>query len=98
VLISSNIALGSSSEGGADSLSLYICSKIAGSGDPPTWVGGGLVGIKVPQNTVVPIGLTAAIHGLSAGTLQIGMCGITYSANWNLKGDAFTSVLIFTEQ
>jgi hypothetical protein len=96
VLITSNVALGSSSEDGADLLDLYVCYRVAGSGATPNSVGGGLLNITVPQNTKLPMGLTAALQGLSTGTYEIGMCGITYNANWNLKCDGFTSALVFT--
>jgi len=96
VYVSSHKALGSSSAGGAGDLDLYICYRVSGSVITPTTVGGGSYNMAVPQNTRVPMGLTAVISGLTAGTYDVGLCGITSSANWNSNEYGYTSALVFS--
>jgi hypothetical protein len=95
VYVSSNKALGSTVAGGATDLGLAICYRLAGTADIIS-VGGWSLGLRVPQNTRVPMGLTAVISGLEAGTYDVGLCGSTSSANWNSNEYGYTSALVFS--
>lgn len=95
ILVTANKAFGSTAAGGAASLALYIGYRVAGSGDTPEVVGGGIFGNRVPQNTRIPMGLSAVISGLAAGSYEVGMVGTDNgNGNWNSNEWAYVSVLV----
>lgn len=84
IQVIANKAFGSTVAGGATNLDLYIGYRVAGSGDVPTLVGGGIFNNQVPQNTRITMGLSAIISGLAAGSYEVGMAGDDDgNGNWN---------------
>ena len=96
VFVVSHKAFGSFSPGGADSLRLDICYRTAGSGVPPTTVGGGMFNLMVPQNTRIPMGMSTIIGDLSTGSWEVGLCAeSSLPANWNNNEYGYTSAIVF---
>lgn len=87
ILINASVNLGSASAGGASGLNLYICT--------PGTVGAGMFGIAVPQNTNVPMALSAVLNNPGAGTYTVGLCGITNSANWNKNDWGYVTAIAY---
>jgi len=84
VFVTSTKALGSTIAGGASNLNLYICYQSTVAGSPITTVGSGIFGLKVAQNTRIPMTVSAQVTNLAAGTYNFGLCGSsTAAANWN---------------
>jgi hypothetical protein len=95
IFVTANKAFGSTAAGGADWLNLYIGYRVAGSGATPSGVGGGIFGNRVPQNTRIPMGLSAVIDWLSAGSYEVGMVGTDNgNGNWNSNEYGYVSVLV----
>jgi hypothetical protein len=86
VLVHAQRALGSTTSGGASALQLSICRQLMPGG---TLVSHGdhMAGLRVPQNTRLPFGLSSRFTGLAPGTYQFGLCGQTTvvgeAAKWN---------------
>ena len=96
IYVSSNKALGSAAVGGAANLNLYIGYRVSGSGAVPTLVGGGCLGMRVPQNTRVMMGLSAIITGLAPGTYEVGLAGSDNGlGNWNSNEWGYTTAFVF---
>ena len=75
----------------ANSLNLFICWR-----QPPGQVqiyGNGILGLRVPPNTRVPMGLTR-IMKLPTGTYEVGMCGTSSNANWTDNDWGTTNALV----
>ncbi len=97
VHVTSNSAFGTTFSGGAGNLDLSICHQPLGSTNVLIPVGQAIGGIRVAQNTRVPMGLSGVITGLSAGHHQVGLCG-TGDANWNSNSDyGYTSAMVLTQ-
>jgi hypothetical protein len=95
IFVTANKAFGSTAAGGAASLNLYIGYRVSGSGATPSPVGGGIYGNRVPQNTRIPMGLSAVISGLSAGSYEVGLTGTDNGdGNWNSNEYGYVSVLV----
>ncbi|MCI0364016.1 MAG: hypothetical protein L0219_09065 [Phycisphaerales bacterium] len=97
VLVQADKAFGSTAAGGADSLDLWIGYRVAGSGAVPTTVGGGIFGLRVPQNTRFTFGMSAIISGLAPGTYEVGLAGrdTTSPENWNSNEWSYVTALGF---
>lgn len=95
IFVSATKAFGSTLAGGASSLDLYIGYRVNGSGDSPTLVGGGMLNMRVPQNTRVPMAVNAVITGLPAGTYDVGMAGDDDGdGNWNSNEFGYVSAIV----
>jgi hypothetical protein len=97
ILTWSTKALGSSSAGGADKLTLFMCYQSTVSGSTIITVGSGVLGLRVPQNTRLNFGLNATFTGLAAGSYKVGLCGYTDTTNqplWNLNEYGYTSAIV----
>lgn len=95
VLVSSHKAFGSVAVGGANSLNLYVCHRLSGSDVEPFATGSGLFGLRVAANTRHDFGLSAIIT-LTAGSYNVGLCGLTGdgNANWNSNEFSYTTALV----
>ena len=88
-------ALGTSVATGANSLNVFPCYQSQAGGSITT-AGGGLFGLKVAQNTRIPISLNYIFSGLPAGTYIFGMGGLSSNAaNWNDNDFGYVSVIVF---
>ncbi len=97
IFVSANRAFGTTVVGGANNLDLYIGYRVAGSGAVPTTVGGGMLNMRLPQDTRVPMGISAVISGLGAGSYEVGMAGDDDgNGNWNNNEWGYTSALVLT--
>jgi hypothetical protein len=93
--VTANRAFGTTAAGGADNLDLYVGYRVAGSGDVPTEIGGGMLNMRVSQNTRIPMGISGVISGLAAGTYEVGMAGDDDgNGNWNNNEWGYVSVLV----
>lgn len=97
VLVISNKAFGSTMQGGANNLNLWIGYRLSSITTPPFTAGGGTYGQRVTQNTRVVMGLSARITGLAPGTYQFGLAGRASGSNgaWNSNEWGYTTVLVF---
>lgn len=86
VLVIATQALGSTLLTGGTGMNILIGLQNL-SGGPISVRGGGLFGLRVPQNSRIPFSLSAVIEGLPAGTYRFGMVSqVTTSADagsWN---------------
>ncbi|USN99963.1 MAG: hypothetical protein H6810_04685 [Phycisphaeraceae bacterium] len=95
IYVSANAAFGSTIAGGADNLDIFIGYRVSGSGATPTTVGGGIFNLRVQQNTRVPMGISAVISNLVAGTYDVGMVGDDDgNGNWNNNEWGYVSVIV----
>lgn len=96
VLVTSTKAFGSTAVGGAVDLDLDICAKSTAPGASIAASGmGQILDLRVPQNTRLPMSLTAILSGLGAGTYQVGLCGSSsQGANWNSNEFSYTTALV----
>jgi hypothetical protein len=76
---------------GGNELSLHVCYQ-HGSG-PVTKVGNGIVGLRLPANTRVPMGINK-ILSLAPGTYTVGMCG-SGGTGWTNNDWGTTTALVF---
>ncbi len=92
VYVNSVRVLGSTS--GGDSLSLWICYQ--GGGPVITPVGQALDQLRIGAGQRLPLGVTAVISGLPAGTYSMGLCGTATntSSPWNDNGAGSTTALV----
>lgn len=95
VFVVSSKALGSASVGGAQNLNLYIGFRPSGSTGQPIAVGDGLWGMRVPQNTRIPMTLSAVTPILAPGVYEVGLAGSSsHAASWNFNEWGYTSALV----
>lgn len=95
VLVTSHKALGSGAVGGASDLRLYICYQ--GEDGVLTRVGGGILGLRVAQNTRQTFGMSASVANLPAGVYQFALCGNVSTgtgSNWNSNDFSYTTALL----
>jgi hypothetical protein len=78
----------------ASALNLFICYKQPAGAIQP--VGNGLLGMTLPPNSRVPMGLSKVLE-LAPGEYQVGMCG-TGGVNWLSNEWGATSALVFNQQ
>lgn len=77
----------------AGSLNLFICYQQAGG--QVTLVGNGILGLQLPANTKVPMGLSKVLQ-VPTGQYTVGMCG-TGGANWTNNDWGTTTALVFKQ-
>ena len=96
VYVSSTKALGSTAAGGASDLDLDVCYKSTASGAVMMRSGmGELLDLRVPQNSRVPMTLTALLIGLPAGSYQVALCGTSsQGAAWNSNEYSYTTAMV----
>ncbi|MDP3890156.1 hypothetical protein [Nocardioides sp.] len=95
VHVTSHKVFGSTAAAGATNLNLWICYRPAGASTPPVHVGGGALGIRVTQNTSVPMGLSAVLPNLPQGSYHVALCGSSSNAaNWNFNEFGYTTALV----
>ncbi|MEM6996497.1 MAG: hypothetical protein AAF721_38690 [Myxococcota bacterium] len=95
VVMTSFKTLGSTAAGGGIGLALYACRRLAGGSIIAG--GGGMLGLRVPQNTSMPYGLTHVFNNLPAGTYDVGLCGSALAANaatWNDNEFGYTTAMV----
>jgi 2-keto-3-deoxy-galactonokinase len=93
VIVSAQVALGTSSAAGANALRLWICYQQNG-GALTQAHGIDWVQAAAAPNSVNVYPLTDTITGL-AGTYTVGMCGmVTSTNNWNLHDWSYTNVQV----
>jgi hypothetical protein len=81
----------------AQGLNLYICYQQVPSG-AITPVGNGILGLRLPPNTRVPMGLTKVLQLAAGFDYNVGMCG-TGGANWtNNDWGTTTALVLFPQQ
>ncbi len=84
VLVTATAAMGSTAVGGGVDLNLYNCHQSTAAGSPINTVGGGMFALRVPQNTRVPMSLSASVTNLTPGLYRFGLCGSSSNpASWN---------------
>lgn len=96
VLVMSSRVLGSTVAGGASSLDMDICRRSTAAGSTIVTSGmGGLYGVRVAQDTRVPMSLTMYLSGMPAGTYQVGLCGKSaQAASWNYNEYSYTVAMV----
>ena len=95
VLVVSTRALGSTSVGGASNLNIYVGYRLS-TATTVTVVGGGILGLRVPQNTRIPFTISGVITIPSPGTYVVGMAGSSSDAtNWNSNEYGYISAILF---
>ena len=97
VHVTSSRAMGSTAEGGAMGLALWVCFRPTGSDENPSTIGGGSYNLRVPQFTRIPFTLSATRGNLSPGSYQFGLCGSASEANfakWNYYEWGYTTVIV----
>jgi hypothetical protein len=77
VLVNANSAFGTNASS-AGGLNLFICYQRPG--EPVTPVGNGIVNLRLPPNSMVPMGLSKVLE-LPPGEYVVGLCG-TRGAGW----------------
>lgn len=95
ILVIADKALGSTAAGGAQGLNIYVGYQ-ATAGAVTTF-GGGIFGLRVPQNTRVPFSINGIISGLAAGTYTVGMvgsCTAGQEVNWNSNEFGYVSAIV----
>lgn len=96
VVMTSVKTLGSVTAGGASNLQVFGCSQLEGS--PIEETGGGMLGLRVPQNTSLPFAVNTVFSDLAPGTYSVGLCGRTGTAAqaeaWNDNEYGYTTALI----
>jgi hypothetical protein len=95
----SHKAMGSTLATGALNLMLSICYDTPGGAltNVTTYV----TGLRVPQGSRIPMGLSAIFSGLAPGVYDVGLCGrVTAAGNvaqWNNNGRGYTSAFVVHE-
>ena len=88
-------AFGSTSPGGGTSLDLFICYRNTIIGSPITPIGIGLGNMSVPQNSRIPMTLSADFAFTVSGAYTIGLCGSTPSpSSWNSNDSGYISAIL----
>jgi hypothetical protein len=80
----------------AHGLNLYICYQQS-PGGVVTSVGNGLLGLQLPPNTRVPMGLSKVLQLAAGYQYNVGMCG-TGGANWTNNDWGTTTALVVLPQ
>jgi hypothetical protein len=93
VLVNANSAFGTNASS-AGGLNLFICYQKPG--EAVTSVGNGIVGLQLPPNSRVPMGLSKVLQ-LPPGEYLVGLCG-TGASGWNNNALGTTTALVFTQQ
>jgi hypothetical protein len=93
VLVNANNAFGTNASS-ADALNLFICYQKPGQ--PVTPVGHGILGLRLPPNSTVPMGLSKVLQ-LPPGEYVVGLCG-TGGSGWTNNSSGTTDALVFTQQ
>lgn len=95
IAVTANRALGSSVAGGASGLALFICAKSTAAGSSIGAYGDAIAGVTVTSGNRVPMGLSWGISGLTAGTYQVGMCGIASNPTaWNFNEYGYVHAIV----
>ncbi len=96
VLIHSYKGLGSTAVGGAASLNLWVCYRLADMpGDIPTNIGAGIFGLRVTEDSRYPFGLSAKIAGLD-GSYVVGLCAdANNDTGWNSNERSYTTAVVY---
>jgi hypothetical protein len=97
VLVWASKALGTTAAGGAADLNLWICYQATSPGSTIMTLGGGVLGLRVPQNTRIPFSLNSAVGGLPPGNYQFGLCGQTSAAqvaSWKSNEYSYVSAAV----
>ena len=96
IIMHATKALGSTAVGGATELAIYACYRSTVAGSQLITQGGGLVGLRVAQNTRHTFSINWAYTGLTTGTWEIGMCGYgqVQPANWNSQDYGYTTTFV----
>ncbi len=95
VFVTSTKSLGSTDAAGGKNLNLAICYRLSGTTGIPTITGTGTFGMRVPQNTRIPMTLSAIISGLD-GTYECGLCGDpNNNTGWNSNEYSYTTAIVF---
>jgi Collagen triple helix repeat (20 copies) len=81
----------------AAGLNLYICYQQDPPGGAVTSVGNGELGLRLPPNTRVPMGLSKVLQLAAGYEYLVGMCG-TGGANWTNNDWGATTALVFLPQ
>jgi hypothetical protein len=84
-------ALGSGVAGGANDLSLHVCSQMVGA-EFPTPLDAGILNLTVPQGQIHTFSINWT-GTLPPGTYDVGTCGQTDSPNWNQNDFGHNSIL-----
>jgi hypothetical protein len=95
VAVIANNAFGTGSLAAAG-LNLYICYQQL-PGGAITSVGNGELGLQLPPNTRVPMGLSKVLQLAGGFQYNVGMCG-TGGANWTNNDWGTTTALVFEQQ
>ena len=93
VLVTSHRALGAGASP-ATGLDIWICYQSTAPGSAIQAVGGGMLGLSSPANLRLPVGLSAVVSGIAAGTYNVGLCGRSSSANWTNNEFGYTTALV----
>jgi hypothetical protein len=97
ILVNSSRAMGSVGGVTSSFLNVYICYQSTTPGSTLLSVGGGMLGLRVPANTRMPIALSAITPVLSAGSWQVGLCGLqaTATIQWDSNEFSYTTAIAF---
>ena len=97
ILVTATATLGSTMEGGATGLKLYVCYARSGkSTETLIYPGGGVENLQVAKNTRQTFTLSYVLTGLS-GTNTVGICGFVLEApasNWNSNDTGYISAVV----
>jgi hypothetical protein len=86
LIVDASRALGSIAATGAQGLVLTICRQTNGTGVLTDNGFDYMAGLRVPQNTRVPFGMSTRWSNLPVGSYTVGLCGYTntgQAVNWN---------------
>lgn len=95
IFVTASRALGSTSQNGGDSLTLWICSQNGGAlvQSSTTAIGG----LRTGANTRGLFTLSGVVSSLQPGTYLVGLCGTAPNPNapWNNNGAGYTTAIVF---
>jgi hypothetical protein len=94
VLVNSVNGFGAGSSG-ANFLDLYICYQQMPLFGTLTPVGNGILGLALPANARVPMGMTRILT-LPVGQYRVGLCGRSSSSGWINNDWGSTTALVFS--
>jgi hypothetical protein len=98
IYVVSNAGLGSTAVGGATMDRLSVGYRVAGSGLAPSDQDADyIIGVRVPQNSRIPMTLSTTITGLAAGTYEVGMIYRATAAQvltWNSNDWSRTQAIV----
>ncbi|GMV44596.1 MAG: hypothetical protein AMXMBFR64_63120 [Myxococcales bacterium] len=97
IIVDASKALGSVAAGGASGLNLWVCYQSTAAGSSIVAIGGGILGLQVPQNTRITFAINGVITGLAAGSYQVGMCGQASAAqvaNWKYNEYSYVTAIV----